>query len=90
MSGSTAQPVNEVAVEQAQNAIVSNIVANNAAKGITTYNLSPNATPEDTKAAASKAKAALGLPPILNQTADKGAQSTYALLTHAMLSCSPK
>jgi hypothetical protein len=73
-SESAGQPVNEVAVNQAQNAIVSDIVANNDAKGITTYNLSPNATPEDLTAVASKAKAALGLPPVINQTADKGAQ----------------
>jgi hypothetical protein len=74
ISESAGQPVNEVAVNQGQNAVVSDIVADNDAKGITTYNLSPNATPEDLTAATSKAKAALGLPSVINQTADKGAQ----------------
>jgi hypothetical protein len=86
-SESAGQPVNEVAVKQAQNAVVSDIIANNDAKGVRTYNLSPNATPEDMTAAASKAKAALGLPPVINQTADKGAQGVYTLLFHIVLSC---
>jgi hypothetical protein len=87
-SESAGQPVNEVAVKQAQNAVVSDIIANNDAKGISTYNLSPNAAPEDLAGAASKAKAALGLPPVINQTADKGAQGVYTLLFHVVLSCS--
>ncbi|KIM32474.1 hypothetical protein M408DRAFT_327029 [Serendipita vermifera MAFF 305830] len=68
------QPVNEVSVKQAQNNVVSNIVAENDAQGVRTYNFSPDASPEEMKAVAGKAKAALGLPPVLNQTADKGAQ----------------
>ena len=86
-SESAGQPVNEVAVNQTQNAVVSDIVTNNDAKGIRTYNLSPNATPEDLTAATSKAKAALGLPSVMNQTADKGAQGVYILSFHVGLSC---
>jgi hypothetical protein len=82
--------VNEAAVKQAQSAVVSDIFAENDAKGVRTYNLSPNTTPQAMTTTASKAKAALGLPPVLNQTADKGAQGVFTLLFHVVLSSCPE
>ena len=80
------EPINEVAVKQAQNGVVSDIIADNDAKGVRTYNFSPNASPEEMKAVAGKAKAALGLPPIVSQSADKGAHGMSLLLLATALS----
>lgn len=71
------EPLNEVAVKQAQNNVISDIVAENDAQGVRTYNFSPNASPEEMKAVAGKAKAALGLPPVIRQSAEKGAQGRH-------------
>ncbi|KAG8807095.1 hypothetical protein FRC17_004657 [Serendipita sp. 399] len=71
-NGST---VNEVAVKKAQNAAVADIVAENEKKGVTTYNLSPDTKPEDLKTLQAKAKASLGLPQVVGQNAEKGAQA---------------
>jgi hypothetical protein len=74
--------VNEASLKQVEKQIADQIYAENEAKGLGVVKVGVDASPEDLKQAAAKAKAALNLPSVGAKSAEKGAQGmlSYRLI----------